>query len=127
MYRNSRHYYEVAGVSAEDVIDGMNMLHREGAAIKYLFRCNNIAPKGDIVEDLKKCKHYLSRCLKYDYIPVRDYTASYWLDRIEPAVFDQNIYNAIYEIILAVGGVGEKYLDRIETAIEFIDDAINKY
>lgn len=126
-YRESRTYYDVSGVSAEDVIDGLNMLHREGAATKYLFRCNKIQPKGSILEDLKKCRHYLNRCLIYDPGAPRDYTAEYWLGQINPDVFDIDIYIALTLIINAVGAFDANYKANIESAIELISDVIEKY
>lgn len=126
MFREGRDYYDVSGVSAEDVIDGLNMLHREGAATKYLFRCNLIYPKGSIAEDLRKCKHYLNRCLSFKPPPFRDATASWWIERINPEVFSIEIYSALFEIIQAVGEPGANYLECIETAIEHVDDAIEK-
>jgi len=127
MYRESRSYYDVAGVSAEDVIDGMNLLHREGAAIKYLFRLNKVYPKGSIEEDLKKCRHYLSRCLMHRIPFVRDYNAGYWLCKINPDVFEEDIYNAIYEILTAVGYPGANYDECITRALEHVNHAIEKY
>lgn len=125
MYYNTKDYYNVAGVSAEDVIDGLNMLHREGAALKYLFRCNNILVKGDIKEDLKKCRHYLSRCLLHKNI-IRDYSASYWIENINPNVFSDNIYNAIVNIIEAAASPGpyEKY---IKEALENVTSELSRY
>ena len=126
MYRNTKDYYSVAGVSAEDVIDSMNMLHREGAALKYLFRCNKINPKGDIKEDMKKCRHYLARCLQFEPIP-RDATASYWLEQIDSEVFDEDIYLAIVNIINAVGNILSIYNDSIGVAIYHVDRVLERY
>lgn len=128
MWREGRTYYDISGVSAEDVIDGMNMLHREGAAAKYLFRCNNVSPKGEIKEDLKKCRHYLSRCLKYkDNGIVRDYSASYWISKIDQSVFDVDIYNALFELIMAVGEPGASYEGCISNALDNVNNAIERY
>lgn len=127
MYSENRDYYAISGVTAEDVIDGMNMLHREGAAIKYLFRCNKILPKGSIEEDLKKCRHYISRCLTYKVQIIRDYNAGYWLCKINPDVFSNDIYNAIYEIINAIGYPGSDYEECFTKALEYVNNAIEKY
>lgn len=126
MYKEKRNYYNVCGIEAEVVIDGMNMLHREGAAAKYLFRCNKIMPKGEIRSDLKKTRHYLSRCLEYEPI-VRDYTADYWLDQINQEAFDNEIYLALYELIRAVGDPLIPYKERIEFAIEYVTNALERY
>ena len=126
MYREGRDYYDISGVSAEEVIDGLNMLHREGAATKYLFRCNNVMPKGNIAEDLRKCRHYLERCLQYP-APIRNNTASYWISKINPEVFDIDIYSALFEIITAVGELGANYQGSINNAIDYVNNAIKKY
>lgn len=126
MYKEKRNYYNVCGIEAEVVIDGMNMLHREGAAAKYLFRCNKIMPKGEIKDDLRKTRHYLSRCLEYNSI-VRDFTAEYWLDQINEEAFDNDIYLALCELIKAVGDPYIPYHERIELAIDYVNNALDKY
>lgn len=125
MYRNNKEYYNVAGVAAEDVIDNMNMLHREGAALKYLFRNNNILSKGDTRSDLLKCRHYLSRCLQYS-APIRDKTFGFWLEQINPEVFDEDIYEAIVAIIKAVDDEGN-YDTWIDVAIAYVNEALKRY
>ena len=126
MYREKRNYYNVCGIEAEEVIDGMNMLHREGAAAKYLFRCNKIMPKGEIRNDLKKTRHYLSRCLEYERT-VRDYTADYWIGMINQEAFNSDIYAALFELIHAIGDPLSSYRERINNAILYINNAIEKY
>ena len=127
MYRNGRSYYSVAGIEAEEVIDGMNMLHREGAAVKYLFRCNNILPKGEVLEDLKKCRHYISRCLQFSPPPFRENNAAFYIDRINIDAFSPEIYNALYEILSGVGDATANYQECMESALDFINDALERY
>lgn len=129
MYREGRSYYDVAGISAEEVIDGLNLLHREGAAVKYLFRCNKVMPKGEVVEDLKKCRHYLSRCKEYSPPSLRGNRPEYYIQKINADVFDEDIYNALIEVIEAsgTGAFHDKYEECIDNALYFINNAIEKY
>ena len=127
MYKETRNYYSVAGISAEDVIDGMNMLHREGAALKYLFRCNNVLAKGERLEDLKKCRHYLSRCLQHTPPPFRENNADFYIPSINPSVFNSNIYDAICEIIYGVGSATSNYKACFRAALDYVTDAIEEY
>jgi len=118
---NKKDYYSVAGISAEDIIDGLNMLHREGAAVKYLFRNNLVKPKGETKEDLKKCLHYLHRCLEYDPPSFRENNADYYLEQINFSVFPDELAKAIKYLINAVGNATANYRDSIEAAINYVE------
>lgn len=119
--RNNKEYYTVAGVEAEDVIDGMDMWHREGAPTKYLFRNNNIFPKGDKNEDLKKALHYLHNCIKNVSKIPRDNNSLYFITRIDSSVFNDNIYFAISEMLYAIGKPESEYIDSINKVIKYIE------
>jgi len=126
MYREGRSYYDVSGVSAEDVIDGLNLLHREGAAVKYLFRCNKVMPKGEMAEDLRKCRHYISRCKKYP-VPLRSNNSDYFIQKINPDVFDEDIFNALVEMLNASELIGSQYEEHMDNALDYINNAIERY
>ena len=129
MYREGRSYYDVAGISAEEVIDGLNLLHREGAAVKYLFRCNKVMPKGEVIEDLRKCRHYISRCKAFTPPSLRGNNPEYFIEKINPDVFEEDIYNALVEILEAsgAGAFHTKYDICMDNALEYVNNAIERY
>lgn len=126
MYCEERSYYDICGISAEDVIDGLNLVYREGAAVKYLFRCNKVMPKGEMGENLRKCRHYISRCKK-NPVPLRSKNADYFIQKINPDVFDEDIFNALIEILNASEVLGKAYGKYMDKALNYTNNAIERY
>ena len=62
---NTAKYYQVGGshykkhdIQPWDIIDMYDLNFYEGNVLKYLLR-----EKGDLLEDLQKCKHYLEKII----------------------------------------------------------------
>ncbi len=121
-----RDYYNVAGIEAYDIMDATLMYMFEASAFKYLYRCNNVIPKGNILGDLKKAKHYLLKMLESPK-HIRVNNGERYLSLLDPNVFTPNIYEAICEIIVAVAVAGSNYEISVKNALEYIDNEINKY
>lgn len=120
-------YYNIAGMEAIDVIEILEMTFSEGSAFKYLYRCNSILPKGEVIKDLNKTIYYLERCLARRARFIKTNRAKYCLEQINPQVFDEDIYAAIFEIIEGVGASEVDYETSLRSALEIIRNVIKRY
>lgn len=123
---NSKDYYNVAGVEAIQVITKTRMSFCEGNAFKYLYRCNNINPKGSKVEDLKKARYYIQYILNDPIRSLHDYNGERYIGMINQEIYDTDIYEAMCEIIIAVSVPGSDYVNSFTNALEYLNNAINR-
>ncbi len=121
-----RKYYSSAGVEAIVVIENLNMNFSEGNAFKYLYRCNSLLPKGEIIGDLKKARYYLNRLINKP-----SNTTGIWCNKyvsmIREDIFSPNIYSALCEIMAAVGVPNANYMISINNAIEHVEHEITRH
>ena len=123
---NSMEYYDIAGVEAIVVIEALDMNFSEGNAFKYLYRCNNILPKGKTIDDLRKVKYYLTRLLNNPQI-ARSIWGNRYKARINSGVYDAEIYQAMGHILDAVGSKKHNYILCIEAALVCVNYEIGRY
>lgn len=119
-------YYNVAGVEAYDIMDATLMYAFESNAFKYLYRCNNVLPKGDRLEDLKKAKHYLLKMIESPK-HIRVNNGERFIKLLDGNVFDFNIFSAICEILTAVAIAGSNYQECTNNAIAYVQEEIDRY
>jgi hypothetical protein len=114
-----RDYYNMAGVECEEIILHLKMDFSTGNAFKYVYRCNNIMPKGNIVEDLKKSIYNLRNSIKYS-IGYRSTLGKKYVNLLDESVFSENLWNAIQSILL---GWSDPYCSEnmFEDAIRYIE------
>lgn len=119
-------YYNV-GVEAIEVIEALHLQFSCGNAFKYLYRSNNVRPKGEILSDLNKTIYYLRRMLNKPILNItRD--ADKYLKMLNSSLFEETIYNAICSTLYA-GTTSDliMYKQYIEEAILYIEDEISEY
>ena len=119
-------YYNV-GVECVDVIEKLHLHFSCGNAFKYLYRSNNIRPKGEILSDLNKAIYYLNRMIGRPRLnPVSGTDKCIAL--LDPSMFSAPIYSAI-ERTLHAGTSTDMSLYKyyIEEAISDIKSEISEY
>lgn len=121
-----RDYYNIAGVEAEDIMDATLMYAFESNAFKYLYRCNNVIPKGDVLGDLLKAKYYLIKMLESPK-HIRINNGERFIQLLDSTVFNNHIYEAICEIITAVSVAGSNYILSTRNALEYVENEITRY
>lgn len=126
MLEGKKQYYNVAGIEAYDIMDMTLMYAFESNAFKYLYRCNEVLPKGNRLEDLKKAKHYVLKMIENPK-HLRIDNGERILAVLDRSVFSTNIYDAICEIITAVAIAGSNYIHCSENALEYIQREIDRY
>jgi len=126
MLEGKKQYYNVAGIEAYDIMDITLMYAFESNAFKYLYRCNEVLPKGNRLEDLKKAKHYILKMIESPK-HIRINNGERVLAMLDSRVFTNDIYAAISEIITAVAIAGSNYIHCAENALEHIQREIDRY
>lgn len=121
-----KEYYNVAGIEAYDIMDATLMYAFESNAFKYLYRCNEVLPKGDRLGDLKKAEHYLIKMLENPK-HIRVNNGERFIKLLNPSVFSNDIYNAICEIITGVAIAGSNYSICTTNALEYVRNEISRY
>ena len=119
-------YYNVAGVEAYDIMDATLMYAFECNAFKYLYRCNNVLPKGSTLDDLIKAKHYVLKMIESPK-HIRVNNGERFITLLNKDVFNANIYDAICEIITGVAIAGSNYHICAQNALEHIQHEIELY
>jgi hypothetical protein len=109
-------YYNV-GIECIEVIEALKLNFNAGNAFKYLYRSNNVRPKGDILHDLNKTIYYINRLLNKPAATPSTRATEYIL-KIHKDLFSENIFKAI-ECLLK--GATEK---RLEYYSPYLSDAI---
>jgi hypothetical protein len=123
-----RSYYNLGGYEAIDFIEQLDMSFNEGNVFKYLYRCNNLNPKGSIREDLEKALFYAKRAFNHTGISGfgrRPTYKLYFLDNLNKEAFNKNIYFALVSLIEAICD-RSIYEDRITSVIQFILAELNE-
>lgn len=119
-------YYNV-GIEAIEVIEGLHLLFSCGNAFKYLYRSNNIRPKGEIISDLNKTIYYLKRMANRPRFNNSSNTEAY-LKKLDSSMFSEPIYSAICNTLR--GGTTSDmimYKSYIEEAIVDIEAELSEY
>ena len=87
-------YYRVNKYESIEIIETFNLTFSIGNALKYLLRCNNIAPKGNRHQDICKAIWYLDR-----EIESKKYKAIFYYTQIDTYIsedlYDKEIYDAL--------------------------------
>lgn len=119
-------YYNV-GVECIDVIEKLYLHFSCGNAFKYLYRSNNIRPKGEILSDLNKTIYYLNRMMNKPRLNPSNNTIK-CIALLDSSMFSPLIYSAI-EYTLHAGTSSDMALYRyyIEEAISAIEAEISAY
>lgn len=123
---DKRLYYDAAGIEAIVVIENLNMNFNEGNAFKYLYRCNNNMPKGEVLEDLKKARYYLNRLIRKPSTN-KSIWGNKYIAMIREDVFNPLIYKSICCLIDAVGGKNTCYISLLYSSMEYLEDEIAQY
>ena len=120
-------YYNVCKIEAIEIIEALHLHFSCGNSFKYLYRSNNVRPKGDIISDLNKALYYLRRMLNKPILNSNSNT-DFYLKQLDSSLFSENIYQAIvnvlqagtcYDIVL--------YKNYTEEAILCIEAELNEY
>lgn len=124
-HRNSKSYYDVAGVSAEETIYACNMKFAAGNSLKYLWRNNYDNPKNseDKESDMKKVLHYLEQARKDTNYPKIN-KAEAIIKTLDENAWPERIYKAIVLIIVATASRGAKPYNMYTEAIESISEEL---
>jgi hypothetical protein len=123
-----RSYYNLGGYEAIDFIEQLDMSFNEGNVLKYLYRCNNLNPKGSIKEDLEKALYYAKRAFQHtgtNSLSRKPTYKLYYIDNLSKEAFSKNIYYALVSLIEAIC-VPHIYEDRITSVIQFILAELNE-
>lgn len=120
-------YYNVCTMEAIEVIEALHLQFSCGNALKYLYRSNNIRPKGEVISDLNKTIYYLRRMLNKPRLNVSQ-DADKYLKMLDSSLFNEQIYNAICNTLYA-GTTSDiiMYKHYLEEAIAYIEDVISEY
>jgi len=119
-------YYNV-GVECIDVIEKLHLHFSCGNAFKYLYRSNNIRPKGEILSDLNKAIYYLNRMLGRPRLNAVSGTDK-CLSLLDSNMFSAPIYSAIESTLYAGTSTDMSlYKYYIEEAIYDIEAEISEY
>lgn len=124
--KGKKSYYNVAGIEAEIVMDQTLMYAFESNVFKYLYRCNNVLPKGPIYDDLVKAEYYLIKMLQSPK-SIRINNGERFISMLNKEVFTNDIYAAICEVITAVAIAGSNYEQSIGNALEYVRNELNRY
>lgn len=119
-------YYNV-GIECIDIIERLYLHFSCGNAFKYLYRSNNIRPKGEVLSDLNKTIYYLNRMLGRPRLnPVSGADACIAL--LDSTMFSTPIYNAIEHTLYAGTSTDlALYKYHIQEAIYDIEAEISEY
>lgn len=123
-----RSYYNLGGYQAIDFIEQLDMSFNEGNVFKYLYRCNNLNPKGSVKEDLEKALFYAKRAFNHTGISSFSRKATYklyFIDNLYKEAFTENIYFALVSLIEAICEPSI-YEDRITSVVQFIQEELNE-
>ena len=120
-------YYNVCTIEAIEVIEALQLHFSCGNSFKYLYRSNNIRPKGDIISDLNKALYYLRRMLHKPMLNSNSNT-DYYLKQLDNTLFSERIYLAI-ENTLYAGTCYDMlmYKTCVQEAILCIEAEISEY
>lgn len=119
-------YYNV-GIECIEVIEALHLQFSAGNAFKYLYRSNNVRPKGDVLHDLNKTIYYLNRMLNKPRLNSCNNTEKY-LGLIDQTMFSEHIFGAIENTLFA--GTSNNlvtYKSYIQDAILDIETEINEH
>lgn len=122
-------YYNV-GIEAIDVIEKLDMRFCPASAFKYLYRSNNVRPKGDIISDLNKALYYLRRMIPIFKINKKDNIANAqkYIDLLDSTLFSTAIYDAIrYTLYASTCSSFTVYKNNIEAAMSAIEQELMNY
>jgi hypothetical protein len=123
-----RSYYNLGGYEAINFIEQLNMSFNEGNVFKYLYRCNNLNPKGPVKEDLEKALYYAKRAMQHT-ATVEMYRKPtyklYYVDNLNKDAFSENIFFALISLIEAICEPN-LYEDSITSVIQFILAELNE-
>lgn len=120
-------YYNVCRLEAIEMIEALHLQFSCGNSLKYLYRSNNVRPKGEVVSDLNKTLYYLRRMLNKPILNItRD--ADKYIKMLDSSLFKESVYNAICNTLYA-GTTSDLVLYKhyIEEAIAYTEDALNEY
>jgi len=113
-------YYNV-GIECIDIIEGLNLHFSCGNAFKYLYRSNNIRPKGEVLDDLNKALYYLNRMLNKPRLNSSTKTQKY-VEGLDESLFTNPIYDAIkYTLQAGTSSDLESYRYTLYEAIKAIE------
>lgn len=100
MNNMKRSYYNVAGIECEKVILQIRMDFSVGNAFKYIYRCNNVLPKGSFEEDLNKAIYNLENAIKYHTNTFSGrQNADKYINLLDSSAFSENLWNALLCIL----------------------------
>lgn len=95
-----RSYYNVAGIECEKVILRTKMDFSVGNAFKYIYRCNNVLPKGSFEEDLNKAVYSLENAIKYHTNKFAGkISVDKYINLLDSSAFSENLWNALVAIL----------------------------
>lgn len=95
-----RSYYNVAGIECEKVILQTKMDFSIGNAFKYVYRCNNVLPKGSFEEDLLKAIYNLENGIKHHTNTFHGRaSANKYINLLDREAFSENLWNALIAIL----------------------------
>ena len=113
-------HYKKLGIQPVELIKVINANFFQGNVIKYVTRYKD----KNGIKDLEKAKHYLE--LMEELHPANNSSkiTSYGIDKVNDYIYANKIDTDAAKIIRIVGLCGD---DKIDTAIELIDNLINDY
>ena len=88
-------YYNVSSIECIDIITELNLNFSEGNAFKYLYRSNNVRPKGDILHDLNKSIYYLNKMYENMRKTIKYKDPEYFMEKLDPSMFSENVFEAM--------------------------------
>ena len=121
-----RSYYNLGGYQAIDFIEQLDMTFNEGNVFKYLYRCNNLNPKGSIKEDLEKALFYAKRALIHrgsSNLWRKAVFKLYYVENLNKDAFSEFIFFALISLIEAICEPN-LYEDSITSTIQFIQNEL---
>ncbi|MCP3899133.1 MAG: DUF3310 domain-containing protein [Desulfobacteraceae bacterium] len=118
-------YYNV-GIECIEVIEALHLHFSAGNAFKYLYRSNNVRPKGEVLHDLNKTIYYLNRMLHKPRLNADSNTLKY-IKLIDQEMFSCRIFSAIENTLQAGTSSNlNSYRLYIQDAILDIETEINE-
>jgi len=120
-------YYNVCKIECIDIIEALKLSFNCGNAFKYLYRSNNIRPKGEVISDLNKALYYMKRMLNKRILNSNN-NAEKYLEMMDSSLFSESIFSAITSLIFA--GTSSDivlYTSYIEEAILNIECELSEY
>ena len=121
-------YYNVSSIECIDIITELNLNFSEGNAFKYLYRSNNVRPKGDVLHDLNKALYYLNKMSQNTRKTIKYKDPDYYMNNLDSLMFSVNVYCAMREILYSACTTDLVHKQvQIKEAINYIEYEIAMY